>query len=127
MSRKFQNVPHRGNVPLIGQGRQRPRDLRFQVQALDTPGAFPVSQVVPTDDGCKVFVMGGLSKLEWMVGQLAQGESSSLNADTPDEIVERAQALLDAVDRFEESRRVVDEIGKNDDVTDGEESGEVLT
>ena len=131
MSRKFMNNLPRGagNVPLIGHGRQASRDLRFVVQNLETPGAFPVSQAVPMDDGCKVFVMGGLSKLEWMVGQLATNAVHVLDCEdksTPaDSIVERAQALLDAVDRFEESRRAVE--GVESDVTDGDESGEVLT
>lgn len=129
--RKVQNTPRQAGVPIIGQ--KQNRDLRFMVQNLGTPGAFPVSQAVPMEDGCKVFVMGGLSKLEWMVGQLATNAVHVLDCDdrsTPAEaIVERAQALLDAVDRFEESRREIEGVEREVDGGDGEVTcnGDVLT
>lgn len=61
-----------GPVPLIGQPKSV--EQRLKLEHLNTPNAFPVTQIVPEPDGAKLMLFGGLSKLEWMAGQVAAGE-----------------------------------------------------
>ena len=74
-------------VPLIG---QQPVEQRLKLQHLNTPNAFPVSQIVPEPDGAKLMLFGGLTKLEWMSGLIASGDEMSDDFS----IVDRAASIL---------------------------------
>ena len=108
-----------GPVPIIGQPKEF--EQRLKLQHLKTPNAFPVSQIVPEPDGAKVMMFGGLTKLEWMAGQVAAGndwdakvsEGYVLPEGYVYVIVDRAAAILEECEA--RTRRIDTEV-----VSDGE-------
>ena len=81
-----------GRVPVLGQ-----QEKTFDVQAHDSPMAYPTSQLVPHEGGATLNIFGGLTKFEYFVGQ-ALG-NSAYSASAPAEMLKRVQDICDALEK----------------------------
>ena len=88
-----------------GHGNNRlhvPGQVQVGCNQIATTQAFPSTLPVAGSTTLQAIVFGGLTKLEWMVGQIDDGRG------TPGDIVKRARELLEACE-VEQRTQIADQ------------------
>src|SRR5262245_11928608 len=79
---------------------QVPNQLNVGAQRINTIDAFPSAGTLVSSQGAQTMIYGGLTKLEWMAGMVAAGDTGSEETFlTPDEIVDQAEYILAECER----------------------------
>ncbi len=81
-------------VPLIGQVREK----QFSVVQHPAPLAWPVAQLVPVKDGAALMIYGGLSRLEYFLGQILA--NPAMAGAQVSELIHRAESVCNALAEF---------------------------